>query len=171
MACRHRPWSKRRRQDAGDQRRLQWQVRGRDGSGCEKGQAEGFQLSTLPVFSNLIKPDPGMPAYIDGVREPYQDRLKEKLATAEEMLFRRGNFNGTFDQVICDALIKVHDAHQAVSRFPLGNHVLPGQPITMENVLDQTCITYPETYRREMTGAEFRAILEDVGDNLFNPDP
>ena len=91
---------------------------------------------------------------------------------AEETLFRRGNFNGTFDQVICDALIKVKDAQISLSPgFRWGTTVLPGQTITMDNVLDQTCITYPETYRREMTGAEIKMILEDVADNLFNPDP
>ena len=94
------------------------------------------------------------------------------MAVAEETLFRRGNFNGTFDQVICDALIKVKDAQISLSPgFRWGTTVLPGQTITMDNVLDQTCITYPETYRREMTGAEIKMILEDVADNLFNPDP
>jgi sulfur-oxidizing protein SoxB len=87
-------------------------------------------------------------------------------------LYRRGNFNGTFDQVICDALRKVNDAQISLSPgFRWGTTVLPGQKITMDNVMDQTCITYPETYRREMSGAEIKAILEDVCDNLFNVDP
>ncbi|MES9885277.1 MAG: 5'-nucleotidase C-terminal domain-containing protein, partial [Candidatus Sedimenticola sp. 6PFRAG1] len=113
-----------------------------------------------------------MQAYIDGVRAPYKDQLEEKLAVAEETLFRRGNFNGTFDQVICDALRKVEDAQVSLSPgFRWGTSVLPGQTITMDNVMDQTCITYPETYRREMSGADIKAILEDVCDNLFNSDP
>jgi len=88
------------------------------------------------------------------------------------LLYRRGNFNGTFDQVICDALRTVNDAQISLSPgFRWGTSVLPGQTITMEHVLDQTCITYPETYVREMSGADLKAILEDVGDNLFNPDP
>ncbi|WP_295399920.1 thiosulfohydrolase SoxB [uncultured Thiocystis sp.] len=136
------------------------------------GKLRDFRYRLLPVFSNLLKPDQGMLDYIAGVRAPYQDKLEEKLATAGETLFRRGNFNGTFDQVICDALIKVHDAQISLSPgFRWGTTVLPGQAITLDNVMDQTCITYPETYRREMTGAEIKAILEDVGDNLFNPDP
>jgi sulfur-oxidizing protein SoxB len=88
------------------------------------------------------------------------------------VLFRRGNFNGTFDQVICDALREINDAQISLSPgFRWGTSVLPGQPITMDNVMDQTCITYPETYRREMSGADIKAILEDVCDNLFNADP
>jgi sulfur-oxidizing protein SoxB len=136
------------------------------------GKLRDFRYRLLPVFSNLLKPHPEMVKYIEGVRAPYQDKLTEKLAVAEQTLFRRGNFNGTFDQVICDALIKVNDAQISLSPgFRWGTTVLPGQTITMDNVMDQTCITYPETYRREMTGAEIKMILEDVCDNLFNPDP
>jgi sulfur-oxidizing protein SoxB len=91
---------------------------------------------------------------------------------ADQVLYRRGNFNGTFDQLICDALRQVLDAQVSLSPgFRWGTTVLAGQPITMENVLDQTCITYPETYVRDMSGEEIKAILEDVCDNLFNPDP
>jgi sulfur-oxidizing protein SoxB len=98
--------------------------------------------------------------------------LREELAVAESLLFRRGNFSGTFDQVICDALREVGDAEIALSPgFRWGTSILPGDPITMERLLDQTCITYPETYVRDMTGEELRLILEDVADNLFNPDP
>ena len=102
----------------------------------------------------------------------YKAELDEELAVAEETLFRRANFNGTFDQVICDALTKVNDAQISLSPgFRWGTTVLPGQKITMDHVMDQTCITYPETYRREMKGSEIKAILEDVCDNLFNADP
>ncbi len=136
------------------------------------GTLRDFRYRLLPVFSNLLKPDQAMTDYIAGVRAPYKDRLEEKLATTDELLYRRGNFNGTFDQVICDALCKVHDAQISLSPgFRWGTTILPGQAITMDNVMDQTCITYPETYRREMSGADIKLILEDVCDNLFNPDP
>jgi sulfur-oxidizing protein SoxB len=136
------------------------------------GKLQGFQYRLVPIFSNLLAADPAMQAYIDQVRAPYKTQLEEPLALAEETLYRRGNFNGTFDQVICDALNKVNDAQISLSPgFRWGTTVIPGQTITMENVMDQTCITYPETYRREMSGADIKAILEDVGDNLFNPDP
>ncbi len=136
------------------------------------GQVRDFRYRLLPVFSNLLPADPEMQAYIDKVRAPYKDRLEEKLAVTEATLYRRGNFNGTFDQVICDALREVNDAQIALSPgFRWGTSILPGQAITMEQVLDQTCITYPETYRREMAGADIKTILEDVCDNLFNPDP
>jgi sulfur-oxidizing protein SoxB len=106
------------------------------------------------------------------VRKPYLPQLNEKLATAGELLYRRGNFNGTFDQIICDAQRVVGDAQIALSPgFRWGTTVLPGQDITMEHVLDQTCTTYPETYVREMNGEEVKLILEDVLDNLFNEDP
>jgi len=136
------------------------------------GKLRDFRYRLLPVFSNLLPADPEMVKYIADDRAPYQKQLEEKLATAGEALYRRGNFNGTFDQVICDALRKVNDAQVSLSPgFRWGTTVLPGQTITMDNVMDQTCITYPETYRREMTGAEIKLILEDVCDNLFNPDP
>jgi len=136
------------------------------------GKVRDFRYRLLPVFSNLLPADPEMQAYIEQVRAPYKDKLEVKLATAGELLFRRGNFNGTFDQVICDALRTVNDAQISLSPgFRWGTTVLPGQDITMDHVMDQTCITYPETYRREMTGAEIKMILEDVCDNLFNQDP
>ena len=136
------------------------------------GKVRGYQYRLLPVFSNLLEADQDMARYIHDVRAPHRDKLEEELALAEETLFRRGNFNGTFDQVICDALRKVNDAQVSLSPgFRWGTTVLPGQTITMDNVMDQTCITYPETYRREMKGSEIKAILEDVCDNLFNPDP
>ncbi|OOZ36373.1 thiosulfohydrolase SoxB [Solemya velesiana gill symbiont] len=136
------------------------------------GKVQDFRYRLVPVFSNLLPADKEMQDYIDNVRAPYKDKLEEKLAVAEETLYRRGNFNGTFDQVICDALRKVEDAQVSLSPgFRWGTSVLPGQAITMDNVMDQTCITYPETYRREMSGADLKLILEDVCDNLFNNDP
>ncbi|PUB80867.1 MAG: thiosulfohydrolase SoxB [gamma proteobacterium symbiont of Ctena orbiculata] len=136
------------------------------------GKVRDFRYRLLPIFSNLLPADKAMRAYIDEVRAPYRDKLEEQLAITEETLYRRGNFNGTFDQVICDALTTVNDAQISLSPgFRWGTTVLPGQTITMDNVMDQTCITYPETYRREMKGSDIKAILEDVSDNLFNKDP
>ncbi|MDH3763699.1 MAG: thiosulfohydrolase SoxB [Gammaproteobacteria bacterium] len=131
-----------------------------------------FRYRLLPVFSNLLPADAEMSAYVEQVRKPHLAALKEELAVAEDVLFRRGNFNGTFDQVICDALRVEGDAQISLSPgFRWGTTVLPGQAITMEHVMDQTCITYPETYVREMTGENIKLILEDVADNLFNKDP
>ena len=136
------------------------------------GKVQDFRYRLLPVFSNLIEPDAAMQAYIDEVRKPYLGQLNEELAEAGELLYRRGNFNGTFDQIICDAQRVVGDAQIALSPgFRWGTTVLPGQKITMEHVLDQTGTTYPETYVREMSGEEIKLILEDVMDNLFNEDP
>ncbi len=131
-----------------------------------------FRYRLLPVFSNLLDADAEMAAYVEKVRKPYLPKLQEELAVAENLLFRRGNFNGTFDQVICDALRVEGDAQISLSPgFRWGTTVLSGQTITMEHVMDQTCITYPETYVREMTGENIKLILEDVADNLFNKDP
>lgn len=137
-----------------------------------KGRVRGFKYRLLPVFSNLIEPDRGMGAYIEKMRSPYADKLNERLAVADELLYRRGNFNGTMDQVICDAMRAVLDAEIAFSPgFRWGTSILPGQAITMDDVMAETAITYPETYVREMTGAQIKAIMEDVCDNLFNKDP
>jgi sulfur-oxidizing protein SoxB len=131
-----------------------------------------FRYRLLPVFANLLAADAAMADYIVKVREPWLDTLQEPLAVAEQLLYRRGNFNGTFDQVICDAQRVVGDSQIAFSPgFRWGTTILPGDTVTMERVLDQTCITYPETYVREMSGEEIKLILEDVCDNLFNPDP
>jgi sulfur-oxidizing protein SoxB len=136
------------------------------------GKLQGYRYRLLPVFSNLLPADAEMAAYIEKVRAPYKEQMEEELAVAEDLLYRRGNFNGTFDQVICDALRDVNDAQISLSPgFRWGTSVLSGQPITMDNVMDQCGMTYPETYRREMSGEEIKAILEDVCDNLFNPDP
>ena len=131
-----------------------------------------FRYRLMPIFSNLIEADHDMAHYIADVRKPYLGKLNEKLSIADELLYRRGNFNGSFDQVICDALRVQGDAQISLSPgFRWGTSVLGGTSITMENVMDQTCITYPETYVREMSGQDLKLILEDVADNLFNPDP
>ncbi len=137
-----------------------------------EGKVNDFRYKLLPVFSKLLPADREMQAYIDGVREPYLEHLQEPLAVAESLLYRRGNFNGTFDQLICDALLEAGDAEISLSPgFRWGTSVLPGETITMERVMDQTAMTYPETYVREMSGAEIKTILESVADNLFHSDP
>ena len=133
---------------------------------------KGYRYRLLPVFSNLLPADAEMQSLVEKIREPHLPKLREVLAVADALLYRRGNFNGTFDQVICDALREVGDAQIALSPgFRWGTSVLPGEAITMEHVLDQTATTYPETYVRDMSGADLKLILEDVCDNLFNPDP
>ncbi|MBT8072894.1 MAG: thiosulfohydrolase SoxB [Xanthomonadales bacterium] len=137
-----------------------------------EGKINDYRYRLLPVFSNLLEADAGMQAYIDGVRRPYLDQLNESLAVADSLLYRRGNFNGTFDQLICDAMREVGDAEIALSPgFRWGTSILPGQTITMERLMDQTAMTYPETYVRDMQGSELKMILESVADNLFHPDP
>ena len=132
----------------------------------------GYRYRLMPVFANLLDADPDMQSHIDAARAPYQERLAEPLAVTDSLLYRRGNFNGTFDQVICDALRQELDVEISLSPgFRWGTTVLPGDTITMERVLDQTAITYPETYVREMPGEQLKFILESVCDNLFNPDP
>ncbi len=137
-----------------------------------EGGIRDYRYRLLPVFANELAADQGMSAYIDEVRRPWLEKLDEPLAVADQLLYRRGNFNGTFDQLICDAQRTIGDAQIALSPgFRWGTSVLPGDTVTMERVLDQTCITYPETYVREMSGEDLKLIFEDVADNLFNPDP
>jgi sulfur-oxidizing protein SoxB len=136
------------------------------------GKVRDYRYKLLPVFSNLLPADPDMSAYIDKVREPYNEKLAEKLAVTDEVLYRRGNFNGTFDQLICDALMDVKGAQIAFSPgFRWGVSVLPGEAITMDHLLTQTAITYPITTLNNLSGEQIKNILEDVADNLFNVDP
>ena len=138
----------------------------------KQGRVHNYQYKLLPIFSNLIQADEEMQAYIEKVRAPYMDWLSEELGTTESTLYRRGNFNGTFDQLICDALRQQNDAQISLSPgFRWGTTLPVNNTITMEHVLDQTCMTYPETYRRKMSGKNIKLILEDVCDNLFNPNP
>ncbi|MBL8382075.1 MAG: thiosulfohydrolase SoxB [Burkholderiales bacterium] len=131
-----------------------------------------FRYKLLPVFSNYLAADAEMQALIDRVRAPHKAKLDEKLAITEGLLYRRGNFNGTLDQVILDALLEVKGADIAFSPgFRWGTSILPGQAITLDHVMDQTAITYPHVTLNEFTGEQIKTILEDVGDNLFNPDP
>jgi len=136
------------------------------------GKPVDFRYKLFPVFSNLIPEDKSMSALIEKIRKPFESRLQEKLATTDALLYRRGNFNGSFDQVILDGLMAQKDAEIAFSPgFRWGTTLLPGQAITMEDLLDQTAITYPYTTVNMMTGQTIKTILEDVADNLFNPDP
>jgi S-sulfosulfanyl-L-cysteine sulfohydrolase len=137
-----------------------------------KGRVADVRYRLLPVFSELLKPDAAMLALIERIRAPYAAAYAEKIATADRLLFRRGNFNGTMDQVMCDALRSELDAEIALSPgFRWGVSVLPGQPVTMEDILSETAVTYPETYVQTMTGGQIKDLLEDVCDNLFNADP
>ena len=137
-----------------------------------QGRIADYRYRLLPVFSNLLPADPAMQTLIDRVRAPYRARLEEKLAVTEGLLYRRGNFNGSFDQLIVDALLEVKGAQIAFSPgFRWGTTVLPGQAITREHLMDQTAITYPQTTVTDMTGEFIKTVLEDVADNLFNPDP
>jgi sulfur-oxidizing protein SoxB len=138
----------------------------------KKGKVTGFKFTLLPVFSDLVKEDPKMKAYVQKVREPYAKELNKVVATTDDTLYRRGNFNGSFDQVICDALRVVKGADISLSPgFRWGVTVPKGHNITFDDIATQTAITYPETYMRPMKGSLVKEILEDVADNLFNPDP
>ena len=132
----------------------------------------GFQYKLLPVFSDLIPADPQMTSLIQLHRGPYEAKLQNTLAHTDELLYRRGTFNGTFDQLILNGLLKVKDAEIAFSPgFRWGTTLLPNQAITYEDLMNQTAITYPKTTLNKMSGTAIKNILEDVADNLFNPDP
>ena len=137
-----------------------------------KGAVKDVRYHLLPVYAGLLKADPAMQGFIDDARKPHAAAFGEKLAVAGDVLYRRGNFNGSMDQLICDALRHELDAELALSPgFRWGNTMLPGEAITMEDVLSETAITYPEVYVQDMTGGQVKAIMEDICDNLFNPDP
>ncbi|WP_432258575.1 thiosulfohydrolase SoxB [Cupriavidus sp. TMH.W2] len=136
------------------------------------GKVADFRYRLLPVFANYLPADPAMDALITRVRAPYEQKLGEVLAVNRGLLYRRGNFNGTFDQLILDGLMQAQGAQIAFSPgFRWGTTLLPGQAITMEHLMDQTAITYPYTTVTQMSGETIKTILEDVADNLFNPDP
>lgn len=136
------------------------------------GEVKGYAYRNIPVFADAIAPDPEMAALVADLRKPFEEQYAKVLGTADGLLYRRGNFNGTWDDLICDALMEGRDAEIALSPgFRWGSSTLPETPITMEDVWNQTAITYPAVYRNEMTGQMLKDILEDVADNLFNPDP
>ena len=136
------------------------------------GKIKDFRYNLLPVFADLLPADPEMAALITKIRQPYEAQLNEVLATTEGLLYRRGNFNGSFDQLICDALIDEMGADVSLSPgFRWGTTLLPGDKITMEDLMSQVAITYPTVTLSEMKGDFLKVVLEDVADNLFNADP
>ncbi|MGB1345332.1 MAG: thiosulfohydrolase SoxB [Amylibacter sp.] len=137
-----------------------------------EGEVKGFSHKLIPIFSDVIAPDPYVRALIDEQRAPFANQLKEVLGTTDQELYRRGNFNGTWDDLLCNALIDEREADIALSPgFRWGPSLLPGQDITREDLFNATAMSYPEAYRTEMSGEFLHVILEDVADNLFNPDP
>jgi sulfur-oxidizing protein SoxB len=138
----------------------------------DKGKVSDVKYHLLPVYSELLKPDPAMAELIGRVRAPFVTDWTEKIATPDRLLYRRDNFAGPVDELICTALRTELDAEIALSPgFRWGVTALSGQPLTMEDLLAETAISYPETYVQEMTGAEIKDVLEDICDNLFNADP
>ncbi len=136
------------------------------------GRVRDVSYRLLPVFSNQLEPDPEMAALIDKLYAPHESMLGEKLAYADRLLYRRGNFNGSMDVLICDALRQQLDAQIAFSPgFRWGPTITSGEPIKMDNVLGQTAIAYPEVYVQSMTGEQIKSVMEDICDNLFNSDP
>ncbi|MDJ1018192.1 MAG: thiosulfohydrolase SoxB [Paracoccaceae bacterium] len=136
------------------------------------GELRGVNHKLIPIFSDVIAPDPEMAALIEAERAPYADELAEVIGQTESLLYRRGNFNGTWDDLICDALLEVREADIALSPgFRWGASLIPGSDIRREDIFNATAMSYPNAYRSEMTGETLHVILEDVADNLFNPDP
>lgn len=135
------------------------------------GKMMGFRHKLIPIFSDVIQPDADMAGLIDDLRAPFKSDLEEVIGTTEEMLFRRGNFNGSWDDLICDALLSERDAEIALSPgVRWGASLIPGD-ITREDIHSVTSITYGQAYRTEMTGEMLKTVMEDVADNIFNPDP
>lgn len=135
-------------------------------------KVEAVRFKLMPVFSDVIKPDPAMTALVEKVRAPYAKDLSRVVGKTDSLLYRRGNFNGTFDDLICNAMLSERDAEISLSPgFRWGASLLPGESITWEHLTNATAITYPACYRNQFTGAQLKDILEDVADNLFHPDP
>ena len=136
------------------------------------GAIKGFSHKLIPIFSDVIAPDPVVAKLIDDQRAPFETQLSEVLGQTDQDLYRRGNFNGTWDDLLCNALIEGRDADIALSPgFRWGPSLVAGQDITREDLFNATAMSYPRAYRTEMTGEYLHLILEDVADNLFNPDP
>ncbi len=136
------------------------------------GEVKGFNHKLIPIFSDVIQADPMVAQLIDAQRAPFEDQLTEVIGKTDSLLYRRGNFNGTWDDLICNALIEEREADIALSPgFRWGPSLLPGGDITREDIFNCTGMSYPAAYRSEMTGELIHTIMEDVADNLFNPDP
>ncbi len=132
---------------------------------------ENYSYRLIPVICNLIEPDHEMEKLVSDLRAPYKDKLGEVLGHTETLLYRRGNVDGTFDNLICDALRDHYDVEFALSPGFRWGRTVPTGPITAEDVYSQTAITYPDTYKASMKGSMIKSVLEDIADNLFNPDP
>ena len=144
--------------------RLDLDVRGMD--------VVGYRYKLIPLFSDAIAPDPDMALRIAEVRAPFASELARVVGHSESLLYRRGTFNGTIDDLICAAILAERDAEIALSPgFRWGTTLLPGKPITVEDIQNATAMTYPQVYRTTISGERLKAILEDIADNLFNPDP
>ena len=138
----------------------------------DNGKVVDFSSNLIPIFSDVIQPDPEMTRLIDKIREPYEEECNRVGGEAETLLYRRGNFGGPWDSVICDAIIQERDTEISLSPgFRWGTTLLPGQKITIDDIYSQTSMNYPEVYRTEMNGETIKNLLEDVCDNIFNPDP
>ena len=136
------------------------------------GRMMGYRSKLIPIFSDVITPDPDVAALIDAERAPYLAKMSEVIGQTDSLLFRRGNFNGSWDDLICDALLSERDAEIALSPgVRWGPTLIPGQDITREDIFGVTSMSYGEAYRTEMTGEFLKVVLEDVADNIFNPDP
>ncbi|OED39408.1 thiosulfohydrolase SoxB [Chromatiales bacterium (ex Bugula neritina AB1)] len=136
------------------------------------GKVVDHSSTLIPVFSDVITPDPEMKAKIDEVRAPYEKEVTRVIGKTEGLLYRRGNFNGTWDDLICEGMMEERDAELAFSPgFRWGTTLLPGQDITIDDLYTETAMTYPSVYRLEFSGKQIKDILEDVCDNLFNKDP
>lgn len=136
------------------------------------GRMMGFRHKLIPIFSDVIAPDAEVAKLIDEQRAPYKAELEEVIGQTDELLYRRGNFNGSWDDLICDALMSEREADIAMSPgVRWGPSLIPGDPITREDIWNVTSMSYGEAYRSEMTGEFIKVILEDVADNIFNPDP
>ena len=144
--------------------RLDLEVRGK--------KVTGFRYKLMPIFSDVIAPDADMKALVEKIRAPFEKNLSRELATTESLLYRRGNFNGTFDDLICKAMLEERDAEISLSPgFRWGGTLVPGDVITFDALANATAITYPNCYRNTMSGEQLRLVLEDVADNIFHPDP
>ena len=138
----------------------------------KNGKVADFRYKLMPIFANLLPADVEMAKYIEKVRAPFKAKLDEKLAVSESLLYRRGNFNGTFDQLIVEAMLAQQDAEIAFSPgFRWGVTLLPGDPITMDDLMTQTAITYATATLNDISGEQIKVILEDIADNLYHPDP
>ena len=138
----------------------------------EGGKVVDYSSNLIPIFSEVIEPDPEMSDLISKVRAPYEDECNRVIGEAETLLYRRGNFGGPWDSVICDAIIQNRDTEISLSPgFRWGTTILPGQKITIDDIYSQTAMNYPEVYRTEMSGETIKNLIEDVADNIFNPDP